>query len=103
MVKGLEQHNSLQLSDAVPSLMKVLNMNCTVLTSLDINSLVQIGYYVLEESNVHHKETNGYISRLVAILLNSAMNENKEKRAMKEKFLFAVWCRTGETVFHFKY
>jgi hypothetical protein len=83
--------------------MEVLNMNCAALKSLNIKSLVQIGYHVLEEANVHHKETNEYISRLVAVLLNSVANENKEMRAMRDKFLFAVWCRTGETVFHFTY
>lgn len=99
MMNCLEQHNGLQLADAVPSLMEVLNMNCAAFKSLNINSLVQIGYYVMEEGNVLHKENNEYISRLVSVLLNSVVNENKEKRVMRDKFLFAVWCRTGEIVF----
>lgn len=76
-------------------------MNVAALKSLNIKSLIQIGYHILEEDRVHHKETNEYISRLVTLLLNSVVNENKEKRAMRDKFLFAVWCRTGETVYHF--
>jgi hypothetical protein len=99
MVSCLEQHNALQLTDAVPSIVEVLNMNCTVLKSLNINSLIQIGYYVLQEANLQHNETNEYISTLAALLLNSAANENKEERAMKENFLFAVWCRTGTYIY----
>lgn len=93
MVSCLEQHNGLQLTDAVPSIVEVLNMNCTVLKSLNVNSLIQIGYYVLQDVNAQHKETNEYISTLVTVLLNSAANENKEERALKENFLFAVWCK----------
>jgi hypothetical protein len=88
----------MQLTDAVPCLMEVLNMNCAVLKSLNINSLIQIGYYVLEGASIHHKQTNEYISRLVAALLNSAVDEKKEQKVMQEKFLFAVWCRTGEAI-----
>jgi len=94
MVSCLEQHNGLRLSDAIPSIMEVLNMNCTVLKSLNINSLIQIGYYVLQDAHVQHKETNEYISTLVAVILNSAANESKEETALKENFLFAVWCKT---------
>jgi hypothetical protein len=74
-------------------------MNCTVLKSLNINSLIQIGYYVLQDGHVEHKETNEYISTLVAVILNSAVNESKEETALKENFLFAVWCRTGKDIF----
>jgi hypothetical protein len=98
MVSCLEQHNGLQLTDAVPSIVEVLNMNCTVLKSLNVNSLIQIGYYVLQDANVQRKETNEYISTLVAVLMNSAANENKEERALRENFLFAVWCKTGKPV-----
>lgn len=98
MVSCLEQHNGLQLTDAVPSIVEVLNMNCAVMKSLNINSLIQIGYYVLQD-NVQHKETNEYISTLVAVILNSTAKENKEETALKENFLFAVWCRTGKAVF----
>jgi hypothetical protein len=73
-------------------------MNCALLKSVNINSLIQIGYYVLEEPSVHHKETNEYISRLVAALLNSAVDENEEMKVMQENFLLAVWCRRGETI-----
>jgi hypothetical protein len=90
----------MQITDAVPCLLEVLNMNCAVMKSVNINSLIQIGYYVLEGANVHHKETNEYISRLVAALLNSTVNENKETKVMQESFLLAVWCRTGETILH---
>jgi len=96
MVSCLEQHNGLQLTDAIPSIVEVLNMNCTVLKSLNINSLIQIGYYVLQDAHVQCKETNEYISTLVAVILNSAVNESKEETALKENFLFAVWCRTGK-------
>jgi hypothetical protein len=99
MVSCLEQHNGLQLTDAVPSIVEVLNMNCTVLKSLNVNSLIQIGYYVLQDVNAQHKETNEYISTLVTVLLNSTANENKEERALKENFLFAVWCKAGTAVF----
>jgi hypothetical protein len=99
MVSCLEQHNGLQLADAIPSLMEMLNMNSAALKSLSINSLIQVGYHVLEEASVHHNDTNEYISRLVALLLNSVENENKEKTAMRDKFLFAVWCKTGETIY----
>lgn len=98
LVSCLEQHNGIQLTDAVPCLVEVLNVNCAVLKSVNINSLIQIGYYVLEGASVHHKETNEYISRLVAALLNSAVDENKETKVMQEKFLLAVWCRTGEAI-----
>jgi hypothetical protein len=74
-------------------------MNCTVLKSLKINSLIQIGYYVLQNANVQHKEINEYISTLVAVILNSAANESKEETVLKENFLFAVWCRIGKAVF----
>ncbi|XP_023721118.1 uncharacterized protein LOC111871932 isoform X2 [Cryptotermes secundus] len=94
LVSCLEQHNGMQLTDAVPCLVEVLNMNSAVLKSVNINSLIQIGYYVLEGASVHHKETNEYISRLVATLLNSAVDENNELKVMQEKFLLSVWCRT---------
>jgi len=99
MVRCLEQHNGLHLTDAIPSILEVLNLNCTVLKSLNINSLTQIGYYVLQDANIQHKETNEYISTLVAVILNSAANESKEETTLRENFLFAVWCRTGKDVF----
>ena len=99
MVSCLEQHNGLHLTDAIPSIVEVLTMNCTVLKSLNINSLIQLGYYVLQDTNVKHKETNEYISTLVAVILNSAANESIEETALKENFLFAVWCRTGKDMF----
>jgi len=99
MVRCLEQHNGLHLTDAIPTILEVLNLNCTVLKSLNINSLIQIGYYVLQDANIQHKETNEYISTLVAIILNSAANESKEETTLKENFLFAVWCRTGKDMF----
>jgi hypothetical protein len=89
----------MQLTDAVPALVEMLNMNSSALKSVNMNSLIQIGYYVLEGANVSHKDTNEYISRLVAAVLNSAVNENKETQVMQEKFLLAVWCRTGEVIF----
>jgi hypothetical protein len=90
----------MQITDAVPCLLEVLNMNCAVMKSVNINSLIQIGYYVLEGASAHHKETNEYISRLVAALLNSAVNKNEETKLMQENFLLAVWCRTGEIYYN---